>query len=161
MTESLYDKILNREKLTNLEFDYMKLLIKESKDGLNEQEQDILDVLNEEDDFILDFNESYFKDLNERNLVLARLKYKELIDKDAFNLQDLDFSKREVRQRFIRNTESGLFLGKDYEGREVIVTVERNIGMSVVHLNIKGWYEGYEYNSQGLRLCEILEKREL
>jgi hypothetical protein len=75
-----------------------------------------------------------------------------------FKLEELNFEERDVRQTFIKNTTSGMYGGKDVDGREVLVMVQQGEGMSVRYLNSKGWYEGYNYDSKGFRESEILEK---
>jgi hypothetical protein len=75
-----------------------------------------------------------------------------------FTLQELNFEEREVRQKFIETTPSGLYGGKDVDGRQVVVMVQQGEEMSIRYLNGKGWYEGYVYDKMGFRESEILEK---
>lgn len=77
---------------------------------------------------------------------------------DEFTLEQLDFTKRETRKEFVNNTESGFYSGKDLEGKEVIVSLEKGVGMDVKYLNSKGWYEGLSYDHNGTVTDEILEK---
>lgn len=75
-----------------------------------------------------------------------------------FKPEDIDFTDREVRKRFIQNTPSNLYFGKNVDGEEVVVGVDQGKGMSVKTLNSKGWYEGYCYDKNGFAEDEILEK---
>lgn len=75
-----------------------------------------------------------------------------------FKQDQLNFSDKKVRKEFIKNTESGLYAGKDFDGKQVIVGVEQGVGMSVKSLNSKGWYEGLEYDEDGNVTDEILMK---
>jgi hypothetical protein len=76
----------------------------------------------------------------------------------AMELKDLDFTDIHVRKAFIHNNESSLYAGKDTEGREVVVLLDKGEGMTVKWLNSKGWYEGFSYDKNGIAEEEILEK---
>lgn len=75
-----------------------------------------------------------------------------------FTIDEMDFTDLDARKEFITNTESNLFTGKNVNGQEVIVGVDKGVGMTVKTLNGKGWYEGVGYGSDGYRDDEFLEK---
>lgn len=69
-------------------------------------------------------------------------------------MDNLDFSKREIRAEFIKNTESGLYSGTNVDGEEVIVMLEKGKGMDVytIHKEKPRWYEVIDYDETGERL---------
>jgi len=75
-----------------------------------------------------------------------------------FNLEDLDFKDKEVRKKFVNNTESGIYGGKSTDGVDVVVMVQKGEELSVKWENGKGWYEGIVYDNEGERTDEILKK---
>jgi hypothetical protein len=77
MMEELFDKIMDNKELTEEEARMVEMLKGEE---ISEEEQEIYELFQERDDFILDYDKEHFKDINEKNKVLAKLKYKELYE---------------------------------------------------------------------------------
>lgn len=62
------------------------------------------------------------------------------------------------RAKFIQDTDSGIYLGTNEEGEEVIILLDRGKGMTVqvrhaekpkwyecIHYDVNGWQEGVSY----------------
>ena len=61
----------------------------------------------------------------------------------------LSFEKPEDIKKFIAEHESDLYSGKNVEGQDVIVKLEKGKGMVVEVLNSKGWWDWNEYDEDG------------
>jgi hypothetical protein len=79
MMEELFDKIMDNKELTEEE---VKVVEKLKGEEITEEEQEIYELFQERDDFILDYDKKHFEDINEKNKVLAKLKYKELYENE-------------------------------------------------------------------------------
>jgi hypothetical protein len=73
--ENLFDKIMDNEELT---LEEETLIEKLKGEEVYEEEQEIFEMFQEQDDFVLDYDIRYFKNIHEKNKVLAKLKFKEL-----------------------------------------------------------------------------------
>ena len=71
-----------------------------------------------------------------------------------------DFESREARKEFIHNTESNIFTGKNVDGENVVVVLERGKGMDVKTQKHgkPGWYEVVEYDEEGYQVGVTYEK---
>jgi len=63
--------------------------------------------------------------------------------------QILNFDNREELKKFIAEHESDIYTGKNVDGQEVRVRLQKNEGMLVETLNNKGWWEWNEYDECG------------
>lgn len=72
----------------------------------------------------------------------------------------LSFDNAEEVRDFIKNNESGLYSGKNVDGEEVIVTIEKGNGMDVKTLQNNGWWVIHEYDKMGYLLSESFEKNQ-
>lgn len=61
----------------------------------------------------------------------------------------LNFENVEEIKKFIVENESNIYSGKNVEGQEVRVRLEKGKGMIVETLNSKGWWEWNEYDEAG------------
>lgn len=61
----------------------------------------------------------------------------------------LNFENIEEIKKFIAENESNLYSGKNVDGQEVMVRLEKGKGMIVETLNSKGWWEWNEYDEYG------------
>lgn len=61
----------------------------------------------------------------------------------------LNFEKPADIKKFIAENESELYTGKNVDGQEVRVWLEKGKGMKVEVLNNKGWWEWNEYDEDG------------
>lgn len=61
----------------------------------------------------------------------------------------LNFDNIEDIKKFISENESNIYTGKNIEGQEVRVRLQKNEGMLVETLNSKGWWEWNEYDKFG------------
>jgi hypothetical protein len=73
--EDLFDKIIDNEELTEEEVDVVNQLKSEE---ITEDEHEIYQMFEEQDDFTLDYNSIYFSNIQEKNKVLAKIRFKEL-----------------------------------------------------------------------------------
>lgn len=71
---------------------------------------------------------------------------------EVTELKDLDFTKREVREQFIRCNASNIYVGKNVDDEEVIVMLDQGKGMLVktIHKEKPMWYEVVEYDNLGI-----------
>jgi hypothetical protein len=75
--ENLFDKIMDNEELTE---DEVKIIEKLKNEDISEEEYELYREFMEQDDLIIDFNPKYFKNINEKNKVLAKIRFKELYE---------------------------------------------------------------------------------
>jgi hypothetical protein len=75
MNEELFDKVMDNIELTQEEVIFVEGLKKEE---ITEEEQELFQLFQEQDDNILDFNPTYFKDIHEKNKVLTKIRFKEM-----------------------------------------------------------------------------------
>ncbi len=61
----------------------------------------------------------------------------------------LSLNNREEIKKFIAEHESDIYTGKNIDGQEVMVKLQKNEGMIVETLNSKGWWEWNEYDECG------------
>lgn len=66
----------------------------------------------------------------------------------------LSFDNPEEIKKFIAENESNIYSGKNVEGQDVIVKLEKGKGMIVETLNSKNWWEWVEYDESGLRISQ-------
>lgn len=66
----------------------------------------------------------------------------------------LSFDNPEEIKKFIADNESNIYSGKNVEGQDVIVNLEKGKGMIVKTLNNKNWWEWVEYDESGLRISQ-------
>lgn len=77
----------------------------------------------------------------------------------------LNFENIEDVKKFITENESDIYTGKNIDGQEVRVRLQRGEGMLVETLNSKGWWEWNEYDEcgfvvgQGVSPSAEIEKR--
>ena len=64
-----------------------------------------------------------------------------------------DFSTREARVKFIAEMESSAYSGTDADGGEVVVFIQKGVGMEVQteHKNKPGWLECVFYDQDGFQ----------
>ncbi len=72
------------------------------------------------------------------------------------------FDKREVKQEFIHNTESGIYTGTNVNGEDVVVIVEQGQGMDVktIRKAKPRWFEVIEYDSEWYQVSIAYESLE-
>lgn len=70
-------------------------------------------------------------------------------NKDNILKEILSFDNVEEIKKFIKENESNLYTGKNIDGQEVMVRLEKGKGMIVETLNSKGWWEWNEYDEYG------------
>lgn len=66
----------------------------------------------------------------------------------------LNFDNKEDIKKFISENESNIYTGKNIEGQEVMVKLQKNEGMIVETLNSKGWWEWSEYDETGFVVAQ-------
>jgi hypothetical protein len=71
-----------------------------------------------------------------------------------------NFETREGRVEFIHNNESSLYEGKNIDGEQVIVMLQKGEGMDVKtrHHNKMNWWEIIEYDAEGFQVGVTYEK---
>lgn len=71
----------------------------------------------------------------------------------------IDFTKREVRAQFIRDKDGWLYVGKNSDGKEVRVWVERGHKMKVCtkHTSKPLWWECVVYDEDGYQVEVLYE----
>ena len=67
--------------------------------------------------------------------------------KRNFKLQRLKW-----RKKFINETETGMYVGKNVDSEDVLVKVSKGKGMEVETLQGNGWWMIHDYNEDGI--CE-------
>ena len=77
------------------------------------------------------------------------------------NLLDvpLNFDDISNIQKFIQDTESSLYGGKNVDGETVNVMVEKGVGMSVRTYQLNNWIRLDEYDVNGIKELETYEGR--
>jgi hypothetical protein len=73
--DDLFDKIMDNEELTEEEVEVVNKLKSEE---ITEDENEVYQMFEEQDDFTLDYNPIYFSNIQEKNKVLAKIRFKEL-----------------------------------------------------------------------------------
>lgn len=68
-------------------------------------------------------------------------------------IDQLDFSSREARAKFIHNNESGIYEGKNVDGEYVMVFLQNSIGMTIKtrHTSKPRWFECVSIDSDGFQ----------
>lgn len=61
----------------------------------------------------------------------------------------LNFDSPEEIKKFISENESSLYTGKNVDGQDIMIRLDKGIGMLVETLNSKGWWEWNEYDESG------------
>lgn len=71
---------------------------------------------------------------------------------EKIKLEDLDFTSREVRKRFISKY-TGLYSGYNVDGEMVVVESTKDVGMLVktIHKEKPKWFEVVEYDKDGFQ----------
>lgn len=68
-------------------------------------------------------------------------------------IDQLDFSSREVRAKFIHDNESGIYEGKNIDGEYVMVFLQNSVGMTIktCHTDKPHWFECVGIDSEGFQ----------
>lgn len=61
----------------------------------------------------------------------------------------LSFNEPKEIKKFIAENESNIYTGKNVDGQDVMIRLDKGKGMLVETLNSKGWWEWNEYDESG------------
>ena len=83
------------------------------------------------------------------------------LSKETENILDkpLNFDDFNSIRYFIHNTESNLLGGKNVDGEEVVVSVQKGVGMTVRTFQSNKWIRVDEYDENGIRESESYDGR--
>lgn len=71
----------------------------------------------------------------------------------------LDFDDPVEIREFIKNTESGLYSGKNVNNQDVIVELDKRYGMNVWTLQKNNWWVIHEYDKDGYLVSESFQRK--
>jgi hypothetical protein len=71
----------------------------------------------------------------------------------------LGFSDIKTRKAFIDNTESGMYGGKNEEGEDVMVMLDRGVGMDIYTYQSNGWVQVLDIDENGAIQGELFDGR--
>ncbi len=72
----------------------------------------------------------------------------------------ISFDNPEEIKNFILKHESNIYMGKNIDGQDVIVELEKGKSMIVKTLNSKNWWEWVEYDELGLVVAQGVDPSE-
>jgi len=72
--DDLFDKIMDNEELTDEE---VKIVDQLKNEEIKEEEKEMYQLFEEEDDVIYNFSSKYFKNIRQKNKVLAKIAYRD------------------------------------------------------------------------------------
>lgn len=70
----------------------------------------------------------------------------------------LSFESAKEVENFIKNTESGLYVGKNIDGEDVLVAISKGVSMEVKTLQSNNWWRINEYDAFGFCISESYSK---